>query len=221
MPPMGIRAPHPGRKLRPPGKAAPRPRAKHQKIDQHHDDHKADAPRQHHVDAGLLKPIDQFLTHAAAGTERLGDERDLPRQRQRDPQRRKHVRHQLRNEHLAQYQPAVAPCRPCPSRSGLSRSPWCPPRCSSRQTATTISTIVKIAAARDNPNHKTERNAQQTAGNVNKHHDPAVEKDLDAAPQPHRETERGADQHRNGKPLENPRKRLADHDIGGRVRSRS
>ncbi len=33
---------------------------------------------------------------------------------------------------------------------------------------TTIKTIVKIAAAPDNPNHKTERNAQQTAGKLNK-----------------------------------------------------
>ena len=56
-----------------PGKSAPRPSAKDQKIDQDHHDHEAHAPSEHHVDARLLEPVGQLLANASARAERLGD----------------------------------------------------------------------------------------------------------------------------------------------------
>src|SRR5690348_10818672 len=75
-----------GGKLRSPGKAARRPEAEDQEVDQHHDHHEAHAPGKHHVDARVLEPIHELLPDAAADAEGLGDERDLPRQRQSDAQ---------------------------------------------------------------------------------------------------------------------------------------
>src|SRR5690242_4315941 len=95
-----------GSKLRPPGKAAGRPEAEEQEVDQHHYRHEAHTPGEHHVDARILEPIHQLLADAAADAESLGDERNLPRQRQRDAQGREDERHELRQQHLAQHERA-------------------------------------------------------------------------------------------------------------------
>src|SRR6516162_9453881 len=69
-------------KLRSPRKDAARPYPEYQKIDRDHDQHEAHAPGEHHVDARILEPVDQLLSDAVAGPERLGHQRDLPGQRQ-------------------------------------------------------------------------------------------------------------------------------------------
>src|ERR1041384_6244644 len=92
----------PSNRRRPPRKDPIFPGPQDERVDGHHQQHETRAPRQHHVGAGSLKPVHQFFADAPACPEVFAHERDFPRQREADAQRGENVRHQLREQYLAQ-----------------------------------------------------------------------------------------------------------------------
>src|SRR4029078_4143070 len=81
----------------PPGKNSLFPPLQYQHVDRNHQQHKARAPRQHHVDAHALQPVHQLFADTARGTESFTHPRDLPCQREADTQRCEEIWHERRN----------------------------------------------------------------------------------------------------------------------------